>query len=69
MNMKERYAQRHAERAAREREEAKATKAPARRRRTTTRVSVVASREEQHGRYLDCGPAAWDDRESPSGDY
>ena len=22
----------------------------------------VASREEQHGRYLDCGPAAWDDR-------
>lgn len=22
----------------------------------------VASREEQHGTYLDCGPAAWDDR-------
>ena len=22
----------------------------------------VASREEQYGRYLDCGPAAWDDR-------
>lgn len=22
----------------------------------------VASREEQHGRYLDCGPQAWDDR-------
>jgi hypothetical protein len=21
-----------------------------------------ASREEQHGRYLDCGPGAWDDR-------
>ena len=21
-----------------------------------------ASREEQHGRYLDCGPQAWDDR-------
>lgn len=20
------------------------------------------SRDEQHGRYLDCGPAAWDDR-------
>lgn len=22
----------------------------------------TASREEQYGRYLDCGPAAWDDR-------
>lgn len=22
-----------------------------------------ASREEQHGRYIDCGPAAWDDRD------
>jgi hypothetical protein len=21
-----------------------------------------ASREEQHARYIDCGPAAWDDR-------
>lgn len=33
--------------------------------RTRRRVSVasrVASREEQHGRYLDCGPGAWDDR-------
>lgn len=23
----------------------------------------VASREEQHARYIDCGPGAWDDRE------
>lgn len=23
----------------------------------------LASREEQHARYLDCGPQAWDDRE------
>lgn len=23
----------------------------------------VASREEQHGRYIDCGPGAWDDRD------
>lgn len=22
-----------------------------------------ASREEQHARYIDCGPGAWDDRE------
>ena len=22
----------------------------------------IASREEQHARYIDCGPAAWDDR-------
>lgn len=22
----------------------------------------VASREEQHARYIDCGPQAWDDR-------
>lgn len=22
----------------------------------------VASRAEQHARYIDCGPAAWDDR-------
>ncbi len=26
------------------------------------RRSRVASREEQYGRYIDCGPAAWDDR-------
>ena len=32
-------------------------KAPKRR-----RVVREASREEQHGRYLDCGPGAWDDR-------
>ncbi len=25
----------------------------------------VASREEQHARYLDCGPGAWDDRDNP----
>lgn len=24
-----------------------------------------ASREEQHARYLDCGPGAWDDRDNP----
>lgn len=24
-----------------------------------------ASREEQHGRYIDCGPEAWDDRDNP----
>jgi len=23
----------------------------------------VASREEQHARYIDCGPGAWDDRD------
>lgn len=23
----------------------------------------VASRAEQHARYIDCGPAAWDDRD------
>jgi hypothetical protein len=23
----------------------------------------VATREEQHARYIDCGPGAWDDRE------
>jgi hypothetical protein len=28
-----------------------------------------ASRAEQYGRYLDSGHGAWDDRESPSGDY
>lgn len=27
-----------------------------------TRRTASASREEQHQRYLDCGPAAWDDR-------
>ena len=58
MNMKERYAQRHAERAARER--AANAPAPAPRRRRASRE--FASRDEQHGRYLDCGPAAWDDR-------
>jgi len=26
-------------------------------------VSANASREEQHARYIDCGPAAWDDRD------
>ena len=25
-------------------------------------VERTASREEQYGRYLDCGPLAWDDR-------
>jgi len=25
-------------------------------------VERKASRDEQHSRYLDCGPAAWDDR-------
>lgn len=28
-----------------------------------SRRSRNASREEQHGRYIDCGPGAWDDRE------
>jgi len=28
-----------------------------------------ATREEQNARYLDCGPANWDDKDSPSGDY
>lgn len=27
-----------------------------------SRRSDVASREEQHGRYIDCGPLAWDDK-------
>jgi hypothetical protein len=25
-------------------------------------LSANASREEQHARYIDCGPLAWDDR-------
>lgn len=33
------------------------------------RGPAVASREEQHGRYIDCGPGMWDDRTSESGDY
>lgn len=27
-----------------------------------------ASREEQHARYIDCGPLAWDDRTDFNGD-
>lgn len=30
--------------------------------RAPRRRKNVASREEQHARYLDCGPSAWDDR-------
>ncbi len=26
------------------------------------RKERIASREEQHARYIDCGPANWDDR-------
>lgn len=33
------------------------------RKRKPYRKLKVASREEQHGRYLDCGPQAWDDRD------
>jgi hypothetical protein len=33
------------------------------------RAERKATRAEQHARYLDCGPQAWDDRDSPSGDY
>jgi hypothetical protein len=36
--------------------------APPKGQRRPTRRSTVASREEQAARYLDCGPAAWDDR-------
>lgn len=25
----------------------------------------IASREEQHARYIDCGPQAWDDQSRP----
>jgi hypothetical protein len=28
-----------------------------------TRKPCKASRAEQHARYIDCGPAAWDDRD------
>ena len=34
--------------------------------RTQTRASDgerIASAEEQHARYIDCGPQAWDDRD------
>lgn len=34
---------------------------PRLRRRSPTQEQY-ADRETQHGRYLDCGPAAWDDR-------
>lgn len=30
--------------------------------RRTAPASRGASRAEQHGRYVDCGPGAWDDR-------
>ena len=32
-------------------------------RRQRARRERVASREEQHTRYIDCGPQAWDDRD------
>jgi hypothetical protein len=28
-----------------------------------SRGERIASAEEQHARYIDCGPAAWDDRD------
>jgi hypothetical protein len=28
-----------------------------------SRGESIASRDEQHARYIDCGPAAWDDRD------
>lgn len=31
--------------------------------RTLVARERVASREEQHSRYLDCGPQAWDDKD------
>jgi hypothetical protein len=33
------------------------------------RAEQHASREEQNQTYIDCGPQAWDDRDSESGDY
>lgn len=29
---------------------------------TDSQGNRIASREEQHARYIDCGPAAWDDK-------
>lgn len=54
-SMRERMRRKHAERVAAER-----AARPAKGKRV--RRERHASREEQHGRYLDCGPAAWDDR-------
>ena len=36
--------------------------APVRKARQRTSRERIADRETQYGRYLDCGPAAWDDR-------
>ena len=41
-----------------------AVSAPKPKLRSPKRAAIKeASREEQHGRYIDCGPGAWDDRE------
>lgn len=56
-SMRERMRRQHAERVAAERS-ALAAKMPKRHRRR----NLYASREEQHARYIDCGPGAWDDR-------
>ena len=38
-------------------------------RRSRPHIGRHATRAEQHGRYIDCGPQAWDDRNSESGNY
>jgi len=58
MSMKERDREKFL---ARQTEQAAARKAAQPQKRTRRR-GQHASRQEQYGRYLDCGPLAWDDR-------
>ena len=59
MSMKERDREKFLARQAKQRAEQEARR-PARK----PRRSQYASREEQHARYLECGPLAWDDRDN-----
>jgi hypothetical protein len=59
MSMKERDRQRFLERQAEQRRQREARQ-PAHPRRSRN-----ASRAEQHARYLEVGPLAWDDRDNP----
>jgi len=61
-NFLARVAEETARQTASDRETARAAKRARWARRGFTPREKVASREEQYARYLDCGPAAWDDR-------
>jgi hypothetical protein len=63
MSMKQRDREKFLARQAEEKR-ARQASSPARKRRRTPRERI-ASPEEQHARYIDSGPLAWDDRDNP----